>query len=62
MIFIFTSLIVLWIMRDPKFAEGYGWGQWLEADLEDGTKIPGGHTKASGHLVFNVCMTLERKA
>eukprot|EP00093_Oithona_nana_P005229 05229.XXX_19647_17798_1 [CDS] Oithona nana genome sequencing. len=39
MIVIFTSLIVLWIMRDPKFAEGYGWGQLLEADLEDGTKI-----------------------
>ena len=39
MIFIFTSLIVLWIMRDPKFAEGYGWGRLLEADLEDGTKI-----------------------
>ena len=38
-IVIFTTLIILWIFRDPKFAEGYGWGQKLEAQLEDGTEI-----------------------
>ena len=30
--------------------------------LEDGAKIPVGHTKASGYLVFDVRMALERKA
>ena len=30
--------------------------------LEDGAKIPVGYHKASGHLVFDVRMTLERKA
>ena len=30
--------------------------------LEDGSKIPVGYHKASGHLVFDVRMTLERKA
>ena len=30
--------------------------------LEHKAKIPVGHTKASNHLVFDVCMTLERKA
>ena len=30
--------------------------------LEDGSKIPVGYNKASGHLVFDVRMTLERKA
>ena len=29
---------------------------------EDGAKILVGCEKASGHLVFDVCMTLERKA
>ena len=30
--------------------------------LEDGAKVPVGYHKASGHLVFDVRMTLERKA
>ena len=30
--------------------------------LEDGAKVPVGYHKASGHLVFGVRMTLERKA
>ena len=30
--------------------------------LEDGEELPPGYTKASGHLVFDVRMTLERKA
>ena len=29
--------------------------------LEDGAKIPVGHGKASGHLVFDILMALERK-
>ena len=29
--------------------------------LEDGAKIPVGYTKASGHLIFDNRMTLERK-
>ena len=39
MAIIFTTLIFLWIFRDPKFAEGHGWGRLLQAELEDGTKI-----------------------
>ena len=30
--------------------------------LEDGAKVPVGYHKAFRHLVFDVCMTLERKA
>ena len=30
--------------------------------LDDGAKIPVGYNKASGYLVFDVCMTLEWKA
>ena len=30
--------------------------------MEDGAKITVGYTKASGHLVFDVRVTLERKA
>ena len=30
--------------------------------MEDGTKIPVGHSKTSGYLVFDVSMKLERKA
>ena len=30
--------------------------------LPDGKEPPPGYTKSSGHMVFDVCMTLERKA
>ena len=30
--------------------------------LDDGSNIPVGHDKASGHLVFDICMKIERKS
>ena len=30
--------------------------------IDDGSKIPFGCDKSSGHLAFDICMTLEQKA